>query len=57
MTEQITINGQTYVQAVHVVQRDKNKTLIPAHDKDGNPVYALPGGGRATEKELWGRGR
>jgi hypothetical protein len=52
MPEQLTINGRTFVQAVNVIKRGNTRHIVPAYDNDGQPVFALPGGGRATEKEL-----
>ena len=52
--ERVKINDRIYVQAMHK-RRDPGKSgwgLVPLFDKNGAPVFALPGGGRATEKEL-----
>ena len=52
--EIIEINKQRYTQAVVKVSTgtpDKF-TLIPSYDADGEPIYALPGGGRATREQI-----
>lgn len=46
----ITIGGITFVRAVDVVTRGPN-TFTPAL-RNGRPLYALPGGGRATQPEI-----
>jgi len=57
--ERIIINKRHYVQAMHK-HKEPGKSgwgLVPTYDVYGDPIYATPGGGRATEKELRGRGR
>jgi hypothetical protein len=56
--ERIIINKRHYVQAMHK-HKEPGKNgwgLAPSFDNHGHPVFALPGGGRATEEELRGRG-
>ena len=57
--ERVKINDRIYVQAMHK-HKEPGKNgwgLVPSFDKHGQPVFALPGGGRATEKELRGHDR
>ncbi|MDZ7804705.1 hypothetical protein [Thiohalophilus sp.] len=48
--DDITIKGITFIRAVDIVARSP-AVFKPA--RHGNtPLYALPGGGRATEREI-----
>jgi hypothetical protein len=49
--DRITIGDYSFVRAL-VVRSHKPMVLEPAQERTGEPLFALPGGGVATEKEI-----
>ena len=50
----IEIKKQRYTQAMIKVTHGANNKydLVPSYNEKGDPIYALPGGGRATCEQI-----